>query len=410
MEFIKGFEGFSKYVRSDSSHYYIGYGTSCKPGDYPNGITREEAHRLLYKAIQKIRSTLDKFLEEKDISLNQHQYDALLSFCYNLGTAWLKSTSRLRTCLIEGVENYTDVEFADALAIWCHIGKTVNRQLLNRRIAEARLFLYGDYGSGESPNFKYLVLEPGGAEIVADVVIYEYNKPYGTLPDAVLEGYMLEGWYADDGEKITADMLADRNLRVFARFVEGVPEDPVAEDPVPEDPGVPVLYSDVNPDDWFYTYVSDLSNSNIISGFDDRTFRPGEPTTFGQALKLILLVSGYEPQAAAGGHWASGYLETAVIEEIVEESSITDLDKPIDRLSVARIAAKALKLPESHLDTPFADTDDTHVLALYETGIITGSSDNGNLVYKPQDNIKRSELSAVIWRIKNHPDFSLLSS
>jgi uncharacterized repeat protein (TIGR02543 family) len=396
MEFIKKFEGFSKYVHSDSSHYYIGYGTSCNPNDYPNGITMEEAHKLLYKAIQKIKSPLDSFLKKYDISLNQNQYDALLSFTYNLGTGWLRSTSRLRTCLIEGTNNYTDVEFADALAIWCHIGKTVNRQLLNRRILEARLFLYGDYGTGESPNFKYLILEPGKGEIVADVVLYEYNKPYALLPDAILDGHTFNGWYTDDGEQITPDMLADRNLRVYARFTEGVVEPPA--------PGS--LYSDVRPDDWFYTYVSDLSKNNIINGYDDGTFRPDDPTTYGQALKLILLAAGYEPQAATGSHWASGYLEIAVKDGIVEEGGITDLDEAIDRLLVAQITAKALNLPESYLETPFADTADSHVLALYETGIITGSFDkDNNLVYLPQNNIKRSELSTIIWRINNNPDF-----
>ncbi|NLM61051.1 MAG: hypothetical protein GX193_03130 [Clostridiales bacterium] len=394
LEFIKGFEGFSQYVRSDSSHYYIGYGTSCGPNDYPNGISRQEAHKLLYNAVQKIRSQLDKFLKEYDISLNLNQYDALLSFSYNLGTGWLKSSNRLRTYLINGLSNYSDVEFADALAIWCHVGKTVNRQLLNRRIKEARLFLYGDYGTGGSPDFRYLILDPGEGEIDSDVLLYEYNKPYGSLPEAYLEGYTFTGWYTEDGEKITEDMTADRNLRVYASFVKGVVKNPDS------------LYTDVKTEDWFYTYVSDLSKDNIIGGYVDGTFRPGNPTKCGEALKLILLVAGYEPQTATGGHWASGFLDIAVQDGIVEEGVITDLDAPINRLLVAQIAARALKLPESYLETPFADTDDGHVLALYETGIIEGVIENGTRVFKPQDNIKRSELSKIIWIIKNSPDFN----
>ncbi|NLL33753.1 MAG: hypothetical protein GX257_00400, partial [Clostridiales bacterium] len=97
----------------------------------------------------------------------------------------------------------------------------------------------------------------------------------------------------------------------------------------------------------------------------------------------------------------------AVAEGFIDRDEILGLDEHISRLAVAKITAKALGLPTSILKTPFTDTDDSLVLALYEVGIIQGSiNKEGTMVFLPSDNIKRSELSAIIWRINNNPDFS----
>ena len=52
--FIKDMEGFSEYPYWDHSQWTIGYGTSCKEGEYPNGITREEAEKKLMLEIEFI--------------------------------------------------------------------------------------------------------------------------------------------------------------------------------------------------------------------------------------------------------------------------------------------------------------------------------------------------------------------
>lgn len=425
LEFIKKYEGFSAKVHSDASHYYIGYGTTCNPNDYPNGITKEEAVELLYQTIQRIRRSLNNFLKRYSIELNQNQFDALISFTYNLGTSWTGYTNRLRTILIEGLENYSDVELADAMGIWCHIGKDVNKQLLNRRIAEARMFLYGDYGTGDSPDFKYLILDPGDGKIGADVVLFESNKHYGPLPTAELDGYTFLGWYTDTSLRIQSGFIVEKSYSVTARWAKGTvvvpPDDPPVELPPVEEPpideqsevesptteeplddDVVATYTDISPDAWYYTYVSELIRDNVISGYPDNTFRPNNPTTYGEALKMITLAAGFGEKESVGGHWASGYADFAVSEGLIDGTEVPGLDEPISRLTVAQIAAKALKLTESALETPFPDTDDLHVLALYEAGIITGSLTEGNLVFLPQNSIIRSELSTIIWRINKY--------
>ncbi|MBP1736826.1 MAG: lysozyme [Oscillospiraceae bacterium] len=158
-------------------------------------------------------------------------------------------------------------------------------------------------------------------------------------------------------------------------------------------------YSDVASDDWFYTYVSELSAGGVVSGYPDGTFLPDNSVTCGEALKLILLAAGYSEQTATDTGWASGYLTFAVSQGFLETGEVADLDTAISRLLIAQVAAKALGLAESQNDSPFSDTSDSYVIALYEQGILEGSEEDGKRVYKPEDSISRAEISAIVWRI-----------
>jgi len=390
IRFIEKFEGFSSYEYSDSSQWYIGYGTGCNKGDYPDGVSKEEAEELLRKALREIEDSVGDFIDENRIELTQHQFDALVSFTYNLGTSWMNSSNRLRSCLIDGAGNDTDIEIVNAIGIWCHSGGTINDLLIERRLAEAMLFLYDDYESGGAQNYSYLYFDAGDGHIEYDIVFYERGKPYGTLPEAERAGYAFAGWRLDGGEQIGPAGTAAENRTVFASW-DGETET-VAQSP----------YPDVSGKDWFYSYVTELSNSGVFSGYPDGTFQASRAVNCGEALKLILRAAGFGEQKAAGSHWASGYQSLAVSKGLVVLKDIPDLNASISRRLIAQIAAKALRLTEASIATPFSDTSDGYVLSLFEAGIIEGSrDDSGNLKYKPESSITRAELSAIVWRINN---------
>jgi hypothetical protein len=148
--------------------------------------------------------------------------------------------------------------------------------------------------------------------------------------------------------------------------------------------------------------VTDLGAQNIVKGYPDGAFHPSDTVSCGEALKLILLSVGFDPQTPTGGNWASGYLTLALSKGIVPDGEITDLDAVVSRQSIAQIAAKSLGLePIETQETTFADTTDGFALALYHAGIFTGSAGAGGLMFHPQDSITRAEMSAVIWRICN---------
>ena len=159
--------------------------------------------------------------------------------------------------------------------------------------------------------------------------------------------------------------------------------------------------------DWFYTYVMDLAQAGVVNGMTATTYGPNGEVKYGEALKMIMLATGYSEQAPTGKHWASGYLSRALSDGLLTKS--VDLERKIDRYAIAEIAARAMRLPKpSATKSPFADMAMDHasapyVLALYEAGIVEGSNRNdGALVYYGVNSIRRSEIAAIIWRINNY--------
>lgn len=147
LDLIKSFEGFYSAPYWDYSHWSIGYGSYvCPEGDdpyeiYPNGISMAEADELLHQKIGVYLNGLNNFLLEYDLPMTQNQFDALLSFTYNLGqNIWKRSTDSftLKRLLISG--DYTDEDITEAFYMWRHAGGKENAGLAKRRLREARLF------------------------------------------------------------------------------------------------------------------------------------------------------------------------------------------------------------------------------------------------------------------------------
>ncbi|MGM9578851.1 MAG: GH25 family lysozyme [Evtepia sp.] len=168
---------------------------------------------------------------------------------------------------------------------------------------------------------------------------------------------------------------------------------------VPASAASSLPFSDVPGTSWYYTYVKDLYNSKVINGTTSTTFSPQGTVTFGQALKMILLAAGYEEQAPTTTHWASGYYRLASQKGFLPSNLNLTLDQPITRLQIASIAVRTLGLTRTSSKSPFSDTTDQSALILYDHGVFTGVQTETGLLFKPNANISRAEISAVIWRI-----------
>jgi lysozyme len=70
------------------------------------------------------------------IPLNQNQFDALVSFCYNLGCVSLKTSTLLK---LLNAGDYAGAE--DEFVKWDRAGGVVVQGLLNRRQDEQKLFM-----------------------------------------------------------------------------------------------------------------------------------------------------------------------------------------------------------------------------------------------------------------------------
>ena len=139
LELIKSFEGLSlkPYVCSGGINT-IGYGSTY----YTNGkkvtlqdqpITKQQAEELIKNSLSTYEKAVDSFCRD-DIS--QSQFDALVSFAYNLGTGALQKST-----LIKKVNaNPKDVTIADEFLKWNKAAGRVLAGLTKRRQAEANLY------------------------------------------------------------------------------------------------------------------------------------------------------------------------------------------------------------------------------------------------------------------------------
>lgn len=173
----------------------------------------------------------------------------------------------------------------------------------------------------------------------------------------------------------------------------------------------PKTFTDVPSNAVYYQAVTDLTTSGVLNGYEDGTFRPDNPITLGEALKLIMTGVGYPEQAPTGEGWASGYLSKAKEDNLLPDGMVERLDRTIDRYTYAQIMARAMKLqPAFYTVSPFADMSLDNpaapsVIALNQLNILIGSQNPNNaneMVYLGGYAVTRWQFAIIIWRVQNY--------
>ncbi len=122
----------------------VGYGHCGEDVKQGMVITEGEAENLLKQDLKKFESKLNYSIEHDHLTLNQNQFDACISFIFNLGfSAFIFST------LYKKLKAGDYAGASDEFLKWVYITKTVNNErvkirlkgLETRRNAERDLFL-----------------------------------------------------------------------------------------------------------------------------------------------------------------------------------------------------------------------------------------------------------------------------
>lgn len=135
---IKQFEGCKLTAYQDSVGVWtIGYGwtqpVDGKPIRAGMTIKQETAERLLKTGLVSYENDVSRLVK---VDLTQGQFDALVSFTYNLGARSLSTSTLLRKL---NAEDYAGA--ADEFLRWNKAGGKVLNGLTRRREAERALFL-----------------------------------------------------------------------------------------------------------------------------------------------------------------------------------------------------------------------------------------------------------------------------
>lgn len=132
IDLIKHFESLQlKAYRCPSGVWTIGYGhtTGVRPEDV---IDEQEAERLLADDLRPLEAVVNRECK----GVNQNQFDALVSFAFNVGTGNL-----LKSTLLKCVKaNPASVNIRYEFSRWNKAGGTVLPGLIRRRRAEADLY------------------------------------------------------------------------------------------------------------------------------------------------------------------------------------------------------------------------------------------------------------------------------
>ena len=153
---IKQFEGFSASAYWDVNQWTIGYGTTGTQGQT---MTEEQADLALRERLNVINTKINEFTANNNLYLNQYQHDALISFSFNCGTDWTTQGGRF----YEAVTKNADVNtFLFAISLWANVNSTPDATLINRRLAEANLYLNGVYSKSAPSAYTYVIFDPNG--------------------------------------------------------------------------------------------------------------------------------------------------------------------------------------------------------------------------------------------------------
>ncbi len=136
---IKQYEGFrAKPYLCPARVPTIGYGATY----YTDGrkvtlkdapISEADADKLLDKMLVKYEDAVNRYVQ---VPITQNQFDALVSFCYNLGQEALRKST-----LLKKLNNKDYKGAADAFLNWVYASGKKLQGLVNRRTDERKLFL-----------------------------------------------------------------------------------------------------------------------------------------------------------------------------------------------------------------------------------------------------------------------------
>ena len=176
--------------------------------------------------------------------------------------------------------------------------------------------------------------------------------------------------------------------------------------------GVNLPFSDVSSGEWYYSDVKNAWETGLINGFEDNTFRPDENMTYAQAIKLAACMNqkyttGSVTLGNGSPQWYDSYVAYAKDKNIIGKNY--DWNNNATRAEYVEIFSnalpdEALKVKNSIADNAIPDVTMAHsqasaIYKLYRAGILTGMDEIGT--FEPNNNIRRSEVSAILTRMMN---------
>ena len=169
-----------------------------------------------------------------------------------------------------------------------------------------------------------------------------------------------------------------------------------------------VIFTDLPVDHWAFDYITQLALDDIISGYEDKTFKPNGNVTRAELAKMLAAsfkLEGTTKYSDVNNHWADNYISSVGEFVPVKDNQFRPNEEATRQdVAVALVnildKTERMKLQESKLtfdDIPMIDEEYlSHIGKAVSGGIISGYGDG---TFRPQEPITRAEVATMIRRI-----------
>jgi len=170
-------------------------------------------------------------------------------------------------------------------------------------------------------------------------------------------------------------------------------------------------FTDVAPSAWYYADVIKARDMGLISGYDDGSFRPENNIRYSEVIKLAACMNEKYSTgkitlpAGEGNPWYKVYVDYAIDKGIISKDyswTGTATRADVAEIFVNGLPSSALADKNSVAEGYIPDVAMSHpqaaqIYRLYRAGILDGKGADHS--FKPDDKIKRSEISAILTRM-----------
>lgn len=200
--------------------------------------------------------------------------------------------------------------------------------------------------------------------------------------------------------------------RVTPAAPSPTPEADVVVVPAPTEPAIE--FSDLPATYWAYPFIADLSRRGIVSGFEDKTFRPDQPVTRAEYAALIktILPPDQRQQPISFKDVATDYWATPAIDDAVKAGFLKGYptgdfqpEQPISRVQVLASLVNGIQLSPGQnpaVIDQFQDRNQIPNWAIPSTATATQAGVVVNYPNKatlnPNQPATRAEVAAMIYQ------------
>jgi len=248
------------------------------------------------------------------------------------------------------------------------------------------------------------IFDPEFEQLIKDIYV-----KYGFNPDDKESMDALVSSYENDADVVKAISSAEEDCATTVT----VNTDPIIDTEIVS--GTQVLFNDLTMFDDHYYAIQYLKDKEIISGYEDGTFRPDNPLNRAELLKILVEGTGVSPDLASynncfpdvGNEWFASYICYAKANKWI--SGYPDgTFKPANFVNKAEAIKMLLEIYNEPLySASLAPYDDVFSGTWFANYIYTAKTkglleETGNLYY-PSNNITRGEISENIYRLLTIP-------